>query len=338
MKNRAATVQDVARAAGVSTATVSRAINEPDKVSEETRQRVADAIAATRYTLNEAARSLRMNRSRMLLVTVPDIGNPYFSLLLAGMEETASQQGYNLLIANTNCDPHVEHRLYDYVRSNRADGILILDGTLPSLGEQSDTALPPVVVVSERIEGAKLPTVCVDNAAALASATQHLLQLGHQRIGHLCGPLANVLTKERLAGFRQAMTNADLPVADSWVYSGDFSMDAGAAAARQWLAQTVRPTAITCANDELAFGFIDEVRRHGIRVPEQVSVVGFDDIQFAARFYPALTTIHQPRKEIGRQAAALLLDLINQPGKVKKQEIVLGTELVIRESTAAPSS
>ncbi|MBA5777119.1 LacI family DNA-binding transcriptional regulator [Stappia sp. F7233] len=339
-------IRDVALAAGVSTATVSRALSHPDRVSQETRDRVRAAVEKTGYTVNLAARNLRRRQTGSIVVLVPNLANPFFSLILSSIAGAISPAGYNVLIADTAQARGNEGRIFDYLSNNRADGLILLDGCLADeirLSREQAKALPPLVFACEWIDDTDLPSVRVDNEEGARLAIRHLAGLGHRRIGHILGPLENVLTSARAKGAAEEITAQGLERRDDWFFSGDFSMASGAAAARRWLSMKERPTAMFCSSDEMAFGFISELHRHGLAVPDDVSVVGFDNIAIAERFVPALTTVHQPRDTIGRLAAEMLLALIDKDGaaakdaSLKSGHEVLPVELVIRESTRALS-
>jgi LacI family transcriptional regulator, repressor for deo operon, udp, cdd, tsx, nupC, and nupG len=325
--------------ANVSTATVSRALSSPDRVAEGTRRAVIAAVERTGYRVNQTARNLRRKQAGAILVLVPNIGNPFFSQILAGIEATASRAELNVLIADTKQPRAHEGPLSEYMHNNRADGILVLDGSLPDrFFATGNGSHPPIVYACEWSEGTQLPSIRFDNEAGGALAVAHLADLGHTRIGHILGPLNNVLTHERLRGVERALRERNLTICPEWFFKGDFSLAAGARAAHEWLALSERPTAITASNDEMACGFMSELHRHGIAVPRDVSVVGFDDIDIAERFIPALTTIRQPRIEIGETAANTLIGLIRNQGQVpvgttfKK---VLEATLIARSSTQA---
>ena len=335
------TIQDVARAAQVSTATVSRALSFPERVTDATRLRVLDAIELTGYAVNQTARNLRRKTTGAVVVLVPNIGNPFFSRILAGIESSAAQAGYTVLICDTRQPRAGADMLLEYVRNNRADGLIILDGSLPSrLFEQGPRGgrQPPIVFACEWREGSDLPSVRFDNVAGAELAVEHLAALGHRRIGHVLGPAGNVLTGARAEGFATAMRRLGLELRDDWILAGDFSLEAGTLAAGQWLGLAERPSAMFLANDEMACGFIAELNRQGVSTPRDVSVVGFDDIDIAEHFIPALTTIRQPRSEIGYAAFAELLGCIQgsdsaRPGGVR----LLPAELIVRESSRAPA-
>lgn len=333
-----ATIEDVATLAGVSIATVSRALHKPNMVSERTRERVAEAVDATGYTQNVMARNLRTKQTRMIVVLVPDIGNLFFSETLSGIESVAAERGYNILIGNTNNDLARERTFASYVRSNQADGLLLLNGRVPfnpvPPGNHASD-LPPMVAVCERIPGSDLPTVCIDNVEGAFKATQHLLDLGHTRIAHIKGPEDNILTTDRLAGFRAAHKAANVAVDEALIVDGDFSISSGRNATLRALEAGTMPTGFICANDEMAMGAIQALKGEGYSVPRDISVVGFDDIQFSEAYDPPLTTIHQPRHRLGEEAMRVMLDQL-ETGTAPRKMIILETDLVVRASTAHP--
>jgi len=333
------TIQDVARIAGVSTATVSRALHNPGVVSRQTRERVQKAVDETGYAGNAMARSLRRMETRMIVVLVPDIGNPFFSEILSGIESVASASGYNVLIGDTNNDAAKERTFADYVRGHQADGMLLLNGRPPyfadGLQPESRRALPPLVVLCERLPRHDFPTVRIDNVAAAEAATAHLTGLGHRHIAHITGPDGNILTAERLEGYERALNKAGLDCVPALIQRGDFSIDSGRLAAQRLLEATPRPTAIFCANDEMAIGAIAELKAAGRTVPADVSVVGFDDLQIAGFYDPPLTTVRQPRREIGETSMRMMLDRLANDN-LDARDCVLPWELVVRASSAAP--
>lgn len=339
MKNRNVTIEDVAQLAGVSIATVSRALHKPGVVSDKTRKKVTAAVTQTGYTQNAMARNLRLDRTGMVVVLVPDISNPFFSDILSGIESVATREGYNILIGNTNNDPAREHIYANYVRSNLADGILLLNGHVPNSdlepeGRGSASNLPPMVALCERIPGLDFPSVIIDNVAAASTATRHLIDLGHTKIAHVAGPADNILTKDRRTGFFVALEEAGITQNQDRIFYGDFSIQSGKQAFHEIQASTLNPTAIFCASDEMAIGVISAAREAGVNVPDDLSVIGFDDIHFSENYFPPLTTIHQPRRQIGVVAMEQLIDLLANPGSATNKVTVLNSELMIRESAA----
>jgi len=321
-------ISDVARLAGVSTATVSRALSNPDVVNAETRAAVHAAIEAIGYRLNHAARNLRHRRTGGIVALVPNLANPFFSQILSGIASVLGPAGYNLLIADTYTAG--ADTLLDYAEPSRADGLIVLDGSLPA----DALAGRPVVQACEWVPGLAAPRVKIDNRAAAGVAVNYLVDLGHVRIGHVAGPRGNVLTEARLGGVGDALAARGLPFPPDALYAGDFSLDSGRAAAALWLAQPRegRPTGIFLASDAMACGFIGEVRRHGLDVPGDLSVVGFDDIEMIAHISPPLTTIRQPRTSIGRIAAERMLARLRGTETREDDDTLLPVELVIRDS------
>jgi len=330
-------IKDIARRLGVSAATVSRALGDTGLVAEPTLSRIREAARELNYRPNASARSLRTRRSMAVLMVVRDVGNPFYLEVMKGVEATARAAGYSVLMGNTENDPDRETDYFDMLRDGHADGMILMTGKLPAKpGFRS--SLPagiPVVVALEVIEGTDFPHVQIDNAAAAEEATQHLIGLGHTRIAHISGPVPEVMAVHRLDGYRRAMTKAGLAIPCGYEPRGDYLLHTGQMLCRALFERADPPTAIFCANDEMAFGAINELRRMGRDVPHDVSVVGFDDLFLSEAFYPPLTTVSQPRAEIGREAMNLLLDLLSG-GEVPAEPVQLATQLIVRGTTAPP--
>lgn len=314
-------MEDIARLAGVSVSTVSRALAGSPRVTGDTRERIEAAVRQTGYVVNQVAQGLRLQRSRQLLVLLPTIANPFFAEVVQGIEEAAGAAGYGVLVGSTEGDPAREAVLARQLLTGVVDGLVLLTGRIPA-GLDVPSLAGQVVAVSETITGAELPTIGIDNAAAAQTAVDHLRGLGHRAIAHIAGPPGNVLTAQRIEGWRRATGTHAVPA------FGDFTMASGEAAMAELLAQLPRPTAVFCANDEMAIGAIKAARDAGLRVPEDLSVIGFDDISFAAFTHPPLTTIRQPRREFGQAAVAALL-----AGQAPPH---LAYTLIVRASTAPP--
>ncbi|MDO5603781.1 MAG: LacI family DNA-binding transcriptional regulator [Paracoccus sp. (in: a-proteobacteria)] len=321
-----ARLADVARRAGVSVATVSRVLSRPDMVSAQTRAAVTEAVAATGYRINHAARNLRRGRTGAVVALVPNLGNPFFANILSGMGQEISQAGYDLLVGDTMEEGGRHRALSRFLDPSRADGIILLDGRVTADDLAALPAAPPLVMACEWIEDMALPRVALDNSAGTGLATRHLLGLGHQRIGWIGGPKGNVLHRARARGIRRTLGH--LPPG----YDGDFSLESGQGAARRWLAtpRMDRPTGIIAFSDESAAGFMGEVQRAGVIVPQDVSVIGFDGIDWVAHLSTPLTTIRQPKRMLGREAARSLLRMI---GGDHPADTILQPELIIRAST-----
>ena len=333
---RRPTLSDVARLARVSTATASRALSNPGLVSEATRLAVIAAAEQTNYRPNLMARSLRKQQSQAIIVLVPGLDNYFYLEILRGLEEAAHARGYSLVLGLTNGDQDREDAYISVVQSQRADGLILLDGGLSHLLGAEQTFKVPAVQVVERLPGVDLPFVKIDDRAAAAKATRHLLDLGHRRIGHISGLPRYSVTPDRIAGYRQALEAAGVRFDPALVVRGDFLTVQGEAAARQLMALDKPPTAIFCGNDESAFGAMTALRDLGFKVPTDISLVGFDDVQQAAQHDPPLTTLRQPRYELGFAAMTLLLDILSRAGDLELEQI-LPVEMILRESTAPVS-
>jgi len=335
-------IVDVAREAGVSIATVSRALSQPGRVTEETRQRVLDAVEKTGYRVNQAARGLRQRRSNAILVLVPNLGNPFFSQILSGIEETFSGTGHNVLIADSLGRNPNEDLLAEHLRANHADGIIILDGCISQrAGEwiRENATQRPIVFACEWAEGFPLPVIRSNNRWGAAAAIRYLHSLGHRKIGHVTGPADNVLTLARREGVQEERLKLDLPAYPEWVIRGDFSLESGYQAGEQILAMTERPTAVFCASDQMALGLISRLHNAGVQVPQDISVIGFDDIELAEFCVPRLTTIRQNRRALGVTAAQrILAGLRDEVDAGQHEEYVVDVELVVRDSCAPPSA
>lgn len=337
MIQKPATIQDVARAAGVSAATVSRVLTNPSLVSEATRETVLQAIKSTEYRVNQAARNLRLQRANAVLVLVPNLGKPFYSGILAGISEEFSGTDYAVLIADTDSDPIVDSALAGYFLDGRVDGVISLDGGVraSALRECVDLGVEDrIVFLCEWVEGQKFPVISSDNAEGARLAIRHLHDLGHRKIAHITGPDGNVLTTARREGMVSERARLGLPAQPEWIIRGDFSLESGHDAATRILAMHDRPTAVFCSADMVAFGLMAGLKSGGLRVPEDISVVGFDDIEMSEYYIPALTTIRQDRHGLGRRAARVLLDRLKNKSLERAPEVPIPVELIVRESTA----
>lgn len=328
-------IKDIARVAGVSTATVSRALGGSARVTEATRERVHEAARKLNYRRNVRARNLRIQKSMAVLLVVRNMSNPFYLDIFKGAEAIARAAGYVVLMGNTEDDSAREIEYFDMLRDGQADGMILMTGNLPVDHQVLDgeTGMAPIVVALEAIENCSLPLVEIDNHAASKAAVQHLLDLGHRRIGHIAGPVPEVLGQLRLDGFRAAMAEAGLSAPPSHEAVGDYSIQSGRRCCRAIFASPEPPTALFVANDEMAFGAIGELRDMGLRVPQDISVIGFDDLFVSDSFSPPLTTIRQPSVEIGQKTMTVLLDILD--GRLQSRDICqMPTRLVVRGSTA----
>jgi LacI family transcriptional regulator, repressor for deo operon, udp, cdd, tsx, nupC, and nupG len=331
----AARIQDVAKLADVSTATVSRALAMPQQVSPETRARVLEAIAKTGYIPNPAARSLRSQKSGMVLVVLPDLANTFFSKILRGIEETLFEAGYGMIIGALDGSPEKEAHFAAFAASGRVDGAILLNGHLigqsrEGKGEAAQIDIP-LVALCEAIPGVDIPQIEIDNRAAASQMTQYLASIGHRRIAYLSGPAGNVLEHERFRGYRDGLQAVQIAFDPDLFIAGDYTIESGVRAGEHIVRQPQPPAAVFCTSDQMAIGLMRTLASAGVRVPHDISVAGFDDIDFAGVAEPPLTTIRQPRRELGQAAAAALTALLQN--RDTPQRLSLKTELVIRDST-----
>lgn len=333
---KAATIEDVAKLAGVSIATVSRAIRMPEKVAESTRKKVTFAVARTGYTANAMARNLRLKRSQMVMVLAPSIADPNFPGILIGLEKVASKRGYGVIIGNTEGNIAHEESYLRFLSTGMVDGLIILTGHLPVAGwEKSPTGtFPPLVAVTRPIDGPQFDYVGVDDVSAAKMATEYLMSLGHKQIVYVAGPIGDVVSDRREKGYADAVTSVR-PDDEVWTVEGDGTGEGGRAAVERLFIRDTLPTAFFCYNDDTAIGVISSLNSRGYRVPEDFSVIGFDDIPFANNVTPSLTTMRQPRTQIGELAMETLLD--NLTGNSSKpKHVLLHGDLVVRESCSQP--
>jgi LacI family transcriptional regulator len=331
-------IQDVARAAGVHPSTVSRVLNPRTRglVSLAVAERVEALARKLGYSPDLAASGLRTRRSATIGVLIPDIANPVFPLILRGIEATLAEAGYTAIIANTDGDTARAHAALERLAARRVDGAIIATATRrDALIEQCRSLGLPAVLVNRAADGGKLSAVINDDRAGIALAVGHLLALGHRAIGHVAGP-GNISTGQaRRAGFVAAIKAQGLG-APPIVAADSYSIAAGERACAQLLDMGQHISAIVAANDLLALGCYDELKRRGLACPRDVSVTGFNDMAFADRFDPPLTSVRIPHRVMGAEAARLLLAQIANP-RATRRVVKLQSELVVRGSTAPPA-
>lgn len=332
------TIKDVARLANVSTATVSRTIAEPGKVSESTREKVQKAIDESGYVTNTLARNFRRRRTSVVVVLVPDISNTFFSSIIRGIEGVALKHGYHILLGDTQNNPERERAYSEMVSQRQADGIICLGMNIPFTYHKGrktvDPQWPPFVMACEYDGVIPVPTVCIDNVRAAEDAVNHLIELGHRDIAFINGPKDSPLCRDRLKGYRQAMKSAGLSVPSGWIRNGDFSLRSGHQRMSAILEEVEKPSAVFCANDEMAIGAMQAARETGLKLPKELSVIGFDDIEIAEYAHPTLSTVHQPREQMGEQAMRLMLDILDKRAHIGSR-IVLSHELIPRDSSVS---
>lgn len=331
-----ASIKDVAKIAGVSIATVSRYINNPEQVKEKTRDKVASAIAQTGYAPNTLARNFRRGKSGIIFVVLPSIGDPFFEGVMKGIQSVAAEQHYSIFIRETQFNTLTADDYSNMILSKQADGIILLASLCPfSPGNMKKNGNQlPIIISCESVapELSHFPSVRIDNVAAAKEATAYLVSQGHKDIGFVYGSHTSTLTQDRERGYRRAMKEAKLNIADGWVVEGGLTLDGARKATRNLLNHPNRPTAIFCANDEMAMGTLHEIKSAKLSVPDDISVIGFDDIRYAEVLDPPLTTIAQPSEEIGERTMHRLCKAIEGRDIGAEPEIV-PHKLVIRRST-----
>jgi LacI family transcriptional regulator len=345
LEDRAVTIQDVAARSGVSISTVSRVVTGAVAVEPETAERVREAIAALGYRPNLLARSFRRRVTHTIGLLVPDNSNPFFAELARTIEDAGFADGYSVVLCNSDLSAVKQETYIDVLLANRVDGlILVSSGLIPTVGRHDAVARildagAPCVVVDRDLGETPFDQVLVDNDQGGYLAGEHLIALGHRRIACLVGPSDLTPSAGRIAGFQRALADAGLAVAAEGLVRGNGRPDGGSAAALQLLERGVvgagDVTAIFAFNDQMATGAIGALQRAGCRVPQDVSVIGFDDIPQSAAIFPALTTIAQPIAEMGSIGVRLLLDRIARHD-APHQRVRLSTRLVVRESTGPP--
>ena len=333
-------IKDVADLAGVSIATVSRYLSDPESIRKDNREKVARAIERVDYAPNALAQNFRRGRTGIIMVVLPSVGDPFFTEVMRGIARVASERHYSILIRETEMNTLSLDEYSDIVLSKQADGIILLASTCPvtPMRQRPKKArLAPIILGCENVtpELGELFSVRIDNRAAAREATRHLLELGHRRIGFISGAQGSELTADREKGFKAAMKKAGIKILAGWMVAGELTLEGARAATRQLLDHEEPPTAIFCANDEMAMGCIHEIKQAGLSVPEDVSVMGFDDTRYAAVLDPPLTTIAQPAEAIGERTMERILDAVAGKDIGKGPEIV-PHRLVVRESTAPP--
>ena len=327
------TIQDVAKHAGVAPMTVSRVLNNNGYVSDEKRQRVEAAIRELNYIPNALGTSLRMKRTQTLALVVSDITNPFWTTLARGVEDTANQHGYHIIIGNTDESPQKQKSYLLFLQKKQVDGFLIVPTSTPFL----DQLRVPFVVLDRRIGEQKIDTVRCDSVGGAYELTKYLLQLGHRHIAIITGRQDHSTACDRVAGFQKAIEEIGLADLPQQIYWGEFNQKTGYDYTQQILRTEPRTTAIFATNNFIAIGTMLALRERGIQVPEQMSVVAFDDLPAAITFDPFLTVAAQPAYEMGRQATQLLLSRLSGTAPAAPQEIVLPVEIIIRRSTGLVS-
>lgn len=328
-------IKEIAAKAGVSIATVSHAFRNPGRVSDDTRKKVLDAAKEVGYTPNRLAASLRTSRSGNIVVIIPDVADSHNSEIIKAIEKVAHSRGYSVLLGDSQGSAEREREFAAMTISRQADGIILMSHQFPfTIGEDalSIEDLPPVVSGCEVSGHDGIPAVAIDDVRAAMDATRHLISYGHKDIAVITGDMNSTSSRDRLEGFRGAMSQAGLSCNEDLIIRAEYSLHSGEVSTESLLLNRKRPSAIFCFSDEIALGCMYALRQHGFSVPDDMSVMGFDNIPFAKYFSPPLTTIAQPAENIGMMCATTLLDLIDGK-KPENFRNLLPHQLLIREST-----
>lgn len=334
-----ATARDVARRAGVSTSTVSHITNGTRMVSDELRGRVLQAMQELGYEPNAVARSLKIKRSHAIALIIPDIGNPFFTAAVRGVEDVARAHGYTLILGNSDEDTAQEEVYLRLLATRRVDGLILAPaGSHSPYLDRVVREGRPLVLIDRIVPNLQVPAVLVENMEASRLAVAHLIGLGHRRIAMVSGRPGITTTTDRVAGYRAALLDAGIAYDPRFVVSGGAQPVGARAATHQLLALSPRPTAIFVGNNLMTIGTVEAIEAEGLEIPGDIALVGFDDVPWANAFRPRLTAVAQPTYEVGRNAAELLISRIETPGDVRIDPILLACRLVVRESCGAAAA
>jgi len=333
-------IKDIARAANVSHPTVSRALSHSPLVRGETAERIRLIAASLGYRPSAIARSLASNKTNTIGVVVTSIADPFIADVVSGIEETANDHGYSVFLANSNANPDREVKVVHSFHERRVDGIIVTASRVGALYVPllSGLKVPTVLINNQHPDAPDefIYSVMIDNLKASIQVMEHLIGLGHRRIAYIGDKAGFQSDTERLAGYRQGLAFAGYPLLPELVVHGDGKPEGGRQAMEKLLSLPTPPTAVFCYNDMSALGALRALYGHGIKVPDDISLVGFDDLAIASYTSPLLTTVGQPKQQMGRMAMETMLKLIS--GVDTKANIKVEGELIIRESTAPPKS
>ena len=330
------TSQDVAKRAGVSIATVSRVLNDSPHVRPAVKHKVLRAVKALNFQPNRTAQRLRARQSKVLGLVISDIQNHFFTSVVRGIEDVAYHNGYSLVLCNSDEDPAKEKLYIDVMRAESVAGVIIASASeaKPHIDDLLDAQIP-VVALDRRIKDRRVDSVLTTNAQGAYAAVTHLIGLGHRCIGFISLPLTRTTGRERFEGYQRALRENGLPVARARVRISNAKQPGGHAAALDLLTSQPCLTALFAANNLTTLGALDAIRERGLEIPDDISIIGFDDMPWATLLRPPLTAIAQPTYELGQQAAELLLARLKDPGR-PVSHVQLNTTLVVRGSTSAP--
>ncbi len=330
---RQPSIKDIARIARVSHPTVSRALQNSPLVNAKTAERIRKIAKESGYRASAVARGLVTRRTRTIGLVVTTVADPFTSEVVSGIEQTANDHGYSVFLADSNADPHRERKIVQAFAEQRVDGIIVTSSRvgalyLPLLSEM----MVPIVLINDQHPGAFVHSIMIGNVEGVRAVAEHLIGLGHKRIAYIGDQYGYQSDTERFAGYRETLDAAGIPVLPELVVRGDGKPEAGMHAMDELLALSQPPTAVCCYNDMTALGAMRSIRSHGLSVPDEISVAGFDDLFVASYTQPPLTTVRQPMRRMGQLAMENLIKLMS--GEESVVRIKVKAELVVRESTA----
>jgi DNA-binding LacI/PurR family transcriptional regulator len=333
--NKRASIKDIARIADVSHSTVSRALRESPLVNRETAEKIRRIAAENGFRASAVARSLATSRTNTIGVVVTSISDPFVAEVVSGIEDEATAHNYSVFLANCNADPGRELKIVNSFEDRRVDGIVVTASRVGALyGSILERMQIPIVLLNNQHPSHFAHSILIENLEASRTAVQHLIELGHRRIAYIGDRFGYGSDSERFSGYRSALDEADIPFQPDLITHGNGKVEGGVAAMQRLLEVPERPTAVFCYNDMTAIGALRTLRVNGLRVPADMSLVGFDDLPLTLYMEPPLTTVRQPTHEMGRLAMEVLLKLL--AGSDTEQNVRVTGELVVRESTAPP--
>ncbi|MGC8683445.1 MAG: LacI family DNA-binding transcriptional regulator [Athalassotoga sp.] len=324
-------IKDVAKVAGVSISTVSRVLNDSQGVREELKQKVLDAVQNLNYHSNAIARALKGMPMKTLGLLIPSIENPFFPSMVRGVQDEAHRNGYTVFLCNTDGSGIVEETQFKLLLDKKVDGVILVASkyTTKYLKESINF---PVVMIDRYVDSPNLSYVTVDHAIGVKLALDHLYSLGHRNIAFFGSKLVSSGAKERFQSYKRYLYDSKIEFDESLLAFGDYTYESGIKMTEELLKRKVKFDAIFCGNDLIAFGVIEFLKRNGINVPKDVSVVGYDDISFSSYHTPKLTTVHQPTYEVGQMSTKIMLDMISGVDR-RIKHIKIEPSLVVRETT-----
>ena len=332
-----ATMKDIARLAQVSTSTVSHVINGSRFVSDEIRQKVMRIVVELNYTPSYIARSLKVKATKTIGLLVTATNNPFFSEVMAGVEQYCQKNQYNLIIATTGGDAkRLQQNLQTLIRK-QVDGILLMCGDSRFQADMELTVSLPLVVMDWWFTELNADKILENSERGGYLATKSMVDVGHQKIGIITGNLRKSVAKNRLQGYKKALSEANIVLNPDWIVESHFDFEGGIVGAQKLLALSDRPTAIFCCSDTIAIGAYQAIQNQGLRIPQDISIMGYDDIELARYLFPSLSTISQPKAELGKLAVETLLQRIQEPNE-NYRTLVLEPTCILRESISSPSN